>query len=276
VVNDFIESHKSGGTPNPCVVCNRKVRWDILMGVADDLNADFIATGHYARISTDKTGKKQLLRGIDQMKDQSYVLHGLTQEKLSWTKFPLGRFKKSEIRNLARRFNLPVAERPDSQDLCFVGNQGYQDFLRRLAPDVLKPGPIINKDGVIIGHHKGLALYTIGQRKGLRIASTEPYYVMQKNISKNQLIIGFLNELGSDELIAKDVNWIAGEPLQNPIQANIKIRYKARNVGGTITPLDHNRVQVKFNKPLRDITPDQDAVFYNGDICLGGGTIQIE
>jgi len=275
VVDNFIDSHKSGGTPNPCVVCNRKVRWDILLNVADDLKADYIATGHYVRLNTDQTGKIQLLKGVDLSKDQSYVLHGLTQEKLTRTQFPLGEYRKSEIRELARKFNLPVAERPDSQDLCFVGKGGYQDFLKIQAPRTLDPGPITTQGGAILGQHKGLAYYTIGQRKGLGIASSEPYYVLRKDITENQLIIGYLNELGSDELISKDVNWIAGEPPPSPIRANIKIRYKAREVGGVISPFDNGRAHVKFDRDLRDITPDQAAVFYDGEVCLGGGSIEM-
>jgi tRNA-specific 2-thiouridylase len=274
VVQDFIDQYRSGYTPNPCITCNRQVRWNTLFKVADDLGATLVASGHYARRKVSDSGSVQLLRGVDSKKDQSYVLHGLSQEQLSRILFPLGEYAKPEIRRIARRFHVPVAERPDSQDLCFVGNDGYRDFLIRHVPEVVDPGPITNSNGETLGTHQGLAFYTIGQRKGLGIPAPQPYYVMRKDTGKNTLIIGTSDELGSDRLMAKDVNWISGKPPEKPIKAMTKIRYKARDVEGLIVPRPDGRVTVNFIENIRDITPGQAAVFYQDSVCLGGGIIE--
>ncbi len=274
VVQYFIDRYKSGVTPNPCVACNRRVRWKILFEAAAEHGATHIATGHYARLETGNSGLVQLLRGVDPNKDQSYVLHGLTQDQLAHTLFPLGKYTKPEIRDIARRFQLPVAERPESQDLCFVGNEGYRDFLIRHAPEVVAPGPIVSASGETLGSHLGLAFYTIGQRKGLGIAAPQPYYVLGKDTGQNTLIIGTSGELGRDELTAVDVNWIAGLPPSEPFRALIKIRYKARDVWGLVFPQPGGRVHVTFDEQIRDITPGQAVVFYDGEVCLGGGNIE--
>jgi tRNA-specific 2-thiouridylase len=274
VVQNFIDQYRYGNTPNPCVTCNRQVRWKTLFEFADDLGAFHVASGHYARRKVSDSGTVQLLRGVDSKKDQSYVLHGLSQEQLSRTIFPLGEYTKPEIRRIARRFQLPVAERPDSQDLCFVGNDGYRDFLIRHVPEVVDPGPITNSNGETLGTHQGLAFYTIGQRKGLGIPAPQPYYVMRKDTGNNALVIGTSDELGSDRLIAKNVNWISGKPPQKPVKAMTKIRYKARDVEGLIDPKPDGRVNVNFKEKIRDITPGQSAVFYEDSVCLGGGVIE--
>jgi tRNA-specific 2-thiouridylase len=274
VVRYFIDCYKQGRTPNPCVVCNRQVRWELLLAEAKAIGANFIATGHYARIKVNDNGRSLLLRGVDKNKDQSYVLHGLTQDQLSRTILPLGNYTKQEIRQVARRFNLPVAERPDSQDLCFVGTDGYRDFLIRHAPEVIFPGPIVNRGGKVLGQHRGLAFYTIGQRKGLGIAGPQPYYVIGKDLPHNALVIGTSQEQGEDQLTAEQVNWISGETPLQPFRARIKIRYKALDTWGLITPIDNINVHIKFDKSLKDITPGQAAVFYLGEICLGGGIIK--
>ena len=274
VVQFFIDSYLRGETPNPCVACNRRVRWDTLLAKADELGASHIATGHYARLRKNNTGKVQLLRGKDAQKDQSYVLHGLPQEKLAHTIFPLGELTKPEIRELARQYKLPVAERPDSQDLCFVGGGDYRDFLQRHVPEVVHPGPIVTQDGKEIGQHEGLAFYTIGQRKGIGIAAPRPYYVLDKDISSNSLVVSTADDLGRDELTTGEVNWISGQNPNNPVRLLVKIRYKAQDAFGTVSPLDDGRAHIQFEKPLRDITPGQAAVFYDGEICLGGGIIE--
>ncbi len=273
VVENFIDSHKRGDTPNPCIVCNIQVRWDILQKFADEIGARYVATGHYARLRKDQFGNIQLLRSVDTQKDQSYVLYCLSQETLSRTLFPVGDFQKSQIRSFAREFFLPVSERPDSQDLCFVGNLGYREFLIRYAPEVIKPGPILSKNGEVIGEHQGLAFYTIGQRKGVGISAPQPYYVLRKDLTRNVLIVGTKTDLSQEEAKVENVNWISGKPLTHSIRATIKIRYKAREVWGWIEPLDENRVAIKFDTALRDITPGQSAVFYHGEVCLGGGII---
>jgi tRNA-specific 2-thiouridylase len=274
VVDYFISGYVQGITPNPCLICNRRVRWEFLLNRALVLEADYLATGHYAQIRETENGKFELLRAIDPNKDQSYVLHVLNQVQLSHALFPLGAYTKPQVREMAREFDLPVSERADSQDLCFLGDGDYREFLLRNAPEVAIPGPIATLDGEQLGQHQGLAFYTIGQRKGLGIASPHPLYVLEKDGESNTLLVGPKEQLGRDELNTGVVNWIAGEAPSNPVKASIKIRYKAREVEGLVTPLDDGGSSIKFTEPLRDITPGQAAVFYDGEVCLGGGIIQ--
>ena len=275
VVQYFLDGYAHGNTPNPCLACNRYIRWDFLLQRALAMGADYLATGHYARVAGDGRGKIHLLRGVDAQKDQSYVLSVLTQEQLRHALFPVGVYTKPQVRQLAREFELPVAEREESQDLCFLGELDYRDFLRWYRTDVENPGPIVTRDGKQLGEHQGLAFYTIGQRKGLGISSPVPMYVLAKDISRNCLIVGKEDELGGQELTAKEVNWVIGDPPANPIHAQVKIRYKALDAWGMVTPLDGSRVHIRFDSPLRDITPGQAVVFYERDICLGGGIIEI-
>ncbi|GAB4537513.1 MAG: tRNA 2-thiouridine(34) synthase MnmA [Anaerolineales bacterium] len=269
----FLDGYAQGITPNPCLQCNRHIRFGLLLEHALALGADYLATGHYARLERAPDGHTRLLRGVDEHKDQSYVLHVLTQEQLRHALFPVGGIPKAEVRALAQRYNLPVASRPDSQDLCFLAGDDYRNFLQRHAPRLSIPGPILNTRGEVLGEHTGLPHYTIGQRKGLGMAWHEPLYVLRKDPQNNALIVGTRTELGHDELYTGTVNWIGGQPPAAPIRAQVKIRYKARDAWGTITPLEDGRVHVRFDEPLRDITPGQAAVFYDGDVCLGGGII---
>jgi tRNA-uridine 2-sulfurtransferase len=273
VVQYFIDGYAQCVTPNPCLVCNRSIRWDFLLNQIKSLGVSFMATGHYARLRQDEQGTIQLLRAVDNEKDQSYVLHVLTQDQLQNTLFPLGEYTKPHIREFARQLSLPVAERPESQDLCFLGESDYRTFLTRHAPEIVQPGPILNRDGVKIGEHRGLAFYTIGQRKGIGISATKPIYVLGMDPSRNALITGYLDELGQGELLANNVNWISGASPTEPFNAQIKIRYKAHEETGVVTPLPNNTLHILFDRPLRDITPGQAVVIYNQDICLGGGTI---
>ncbi|RPI81030.1 MAG: tRNA 2-thiouridine(34) synthase MnmA [Chloroflexi bacterium] len=273
VVEYFIQEYGQGRTPNPCLVCNRQIRWDFLLERALALGADGMATGHYARLRTDEDGKVQLLKAVDEAKDQSYVLHVLTQDKIRKALFPLGEYAKPQIRELAREFKLPVANRAESQDLCFLGNGDYRGFLLRNAVEVSNPGPILTQEGQVVGEHQGLAFYTIGQRKGLGIASPEPFYVLEKDISKNVLVVGRKDALGKMELMASRVNWVSSEPPGGPFQAGIKIRYKALFAEGTVLPVGETEAVVRFDQPVMGITPGQAAVFYDGDVCLGGGII---
>jgi len=250
------------------------MRWNTILDQADALGASHVATGHYARLKTDADGRTMLLRGIDRQKDQSYVLNGLRQDQLTRTIFPLGNYTKPEIREIAHKYQLPSAARPDSQDLCFVGNGDYRDFLIRNAPETSSPGPIIDTRGRQRGQHQGLAFHTIGQRKGLGIAAPEPLYVLKKDVGQNTIVVGTAAELGRNELTAAQVNWISGQSPENPISAGVKIRYKSRDEAALITPLDDTSVRVKFENPVRDITAGQAAVFYDGEICLGGGIIE--
>ena len=272
VVQYFLDGYARGETPNPCLICNRQIRWTFLLDHALTLGADFMATGHYVRIRKVEDGY-QLLRAVDKSKDQSYVLHILNQEKLATALFPIGDYPKTEIRAIAERFGLPTAARKDSQDLCFLAGEDYRSFLQRNAANTLKPGDIVRRDGTPMGEHTGLANYTIGQRKGLGVASPVPLYVLGKDAVTNTLIVGAQEELGSQELTARDVNWLSGEAPHEAFRADVKIRYTAKEAEAWITPMEDNRVQVQFDLPQRDITAGQAAVFFQGDVMIGGGII---
>jgi len=274
VVRPFIDGYARNRTPNPCITCNRIVRWDFLLNHALAAGADFLATGHYARITQNPDLSFQLSRGVDPSKDQSYVLHVLTQQQLKHALFPLGAYIKQEVRQLAREFNLPVAERPDSQDLCFVGTSGdYRQFLTRHAPHTQNPGLIMDQQGIVLGQHQGLAFFTIGQRKGLHLTSPVPLYVLAKDRHRNALIVGTSEQLGGNQLVAEGVNWIDGYPPESPLHALVKVRYKSHDFPGLVHIMSKDTIRVEFADTLRDITPGQAAVLYNGDICLGGGII---
>jgi tRNA-specific 2-thiouridylase len=274
VVQAFLDGYAAARTPNPCLVCNRLIRWGVLLDHALALGADYLATGHYVRRRTTDDGRQQLLRAVDRSKDQSYVLHVLNQEKLSRSLFPIGEYPKAEIRKIAESFGLPTAKRPDSQDLCFLAGEDYRGFLQRNAPEILRPGPIATRGGEVLGEHNGLANYTIGQRKGLGIASPIPLYVLAKDAAANTLIVGTEAELGSRELIAANVNWVTVELPTNPFRAEVKTRYTAKEAWAEVTPLENgSRCQVRFDALQRDITPGQAAVFYQDDVLLGGGVI---
>ncbi|MBI3175469.1 MAG: tRNA 2-thiouridine(34) synthase MnmA [Chloroflexi bacterium] len=273
VVQYFLDGYARGETPNPCLLCNRQIRWTFLLDHALALGADFMATGHYVRRKEDG-GKIALLRAVDPSKDQSYVLHVLTQEKLQRALFPVGEYPKTEIRKIAEAFGLPTASRPDSQDLCFLAGEDYRNFLQRNAAEMLHPGEIVTRDGRVVGQHNGLPNYTIGQRKGLGIASPVPLYVLGKDAATNTVIVGTQDELGTRELVAKDVNWIRGEAPTEPFRAEVKIRYTARPAWAWVMPLDGDQARVQFDAPVRDVTAGQAAVFYVEEEVLGGGIIQ--
>ena len=272
VVQYFLDGYARGETPNPCLVCNRQIRWTFLLNHALMLDADFMATGHYVRIRKAE-GVHQLLRAVDHSKDQSYVLHVLNQNKLAHALFPIGDYPKTEIRRLARDFDLPTASRADSQDLCFLAGEDYRNFLQRNAQEMLKPGDIVTRAGRAVGHHNGLANYTIGQRKGLGLSSPLPLYVLEKDAATNTLVVGESNELGSRELTARDVNWLAGEAPHDPFRALVKTRYTAKEVEALVTPLNGGRAKVQFDALQRDVTAGQAAVFYQDEVMLGGGII---
>jgi tRNA-specific 2-thiouridylase len=254
------------------LICNRQIRWTFLLEHALALGAEFMATGHYVRIQKTAAGY-QLLRAVDRSKDQSYVLHVLNQEKLAKALFPVGDYPKPEIRAIAEKHGLPTASRKDSQDLCFLAGEDYRNFLQRNAAEMLRPGEIVTSEGRSIGQHNGLANYTIGQRKGLGIASPVPLYVLGKNAGSNILIVGTQEELGGRELIARDVNWLSGEIPGEPFRAYVKIRYTAKEAEALVTPINGNQVQVQFDTSQRDITAGQAAVFFHDDVMIGGGII---
>ncbi len=272
VVEYFVDGYTQGITPNPCLRCNRHIRWEFLLNHALAFGSQFMATGHYARLSTG-SNRIQLMKAVDEGKDQSYVLHVLNQEQLSKAVFPLGDYSKSEVRQLARELDLPVADRPESQDLCFLGDGDYREFLRRNSKQNQPGGLILNSQGEFLGNHDGLARYTIGQRRGLGLSSPIPLYVLEKDQSRDVLIVGSKDDLDREKLFANGVNWVSIEPPRNPIQAKVKIRYKSNDESATIYPTQSESVEVKFDQKVKGITPGQAAVFYQDDICLGGGII---
>jgi tRNA-specific 2-thiouridylase len=284
IVQFFLARYAAGDTPNPCLECNRHIRFEWLLNHALALEADYLATGHYARVQRDPDGAAHLLRGLDPGKDQSYVLSVLTQDKLRHAMFPVGDYEKPHVRAIADELGLPVARKHDSQDLCFLADGDYRRFLREYIPDAVQPGPILLRQNggelTELGQHTGLPNYTIGQRKGLGISYHAPLYVLGSDPARNALIVGPRDLLGADRLVAGRVNWIAGEPpttRDEPFRADVQIRYRAHAAPASVTPLPSDatgqRMRVEFDEPLRAITPGQGAVVYAGNECLGGGII---
>ncbi len=275
VVQAFFEGYAKGWTPNPCLVCNAHIRWGALLTYAQRLGADFFATGHYARVRRLPDGRVQLLRGVDRKKDQSYVLSVLTQDQLQRTLLPVGEYTKEQVREMAEAWGLPVAHRRESQDLCFLAGEDYRSFLARHRPDLERPGPILTLDGRIVGMHRGLAFYTIGQRRGLGLGGGEPLYVIAKDPERNALIVGPKSARGRRGLVAGDVVWTLGQPpADSSFRGEVQIRYRAQAVPATVTLLEQGKgFRVVFDEPVWDVTPGQRAVLYQGEVCLGGGTI---
>lgn len=281
IVQFFLDEHARGRTPNPCVECNREIRFSYLYERAMALDADFLATGHYAQVVECEAGQNpsfELHQGLDQDKDQSYVLHVLGQEQLAHVKFPVGGYTKEEVRLLASRFGLVSAGKSDSMDLCFLSGEDYRAFLARHAPASSTPGPIVTADGRELGRHTGLPHYTIGQRKGLGVTYPEPLFVMAKDVANNALILGTRDQIGHGELFVRRVNWIAGHPPPQPVEARVKIRYRSAPAAATVEPIDDTRARVRFEEPVFGATAGQAAVFYdcNTPRCLGGGLIEDE
>lgn len=273
VIQYFLDSYLNCETPNPCIACNHFIKFKALMQKAKSLGASYLATGHYARI--EKAGSRFVLKkGCDSNKDQSYALYHLNQESLANFLLPLGAYKKDITRELARRFSLPVAQKPDSQEICFIPNDNYKAYLKKQVPDALRPGNICLSDGTVVGHHDGLPFYTIGQRKGLGIAYETPLYVIRLDKEKNTVIVGESSECYSSELYADDMNWILFDSLDSSIEAAAKIRYGKQEASAMIYPMNQDSIRVIFAEPQRAITPGQSIVLYNGDAVIGGGVIR--
>jgi tRNA-specific 2-thiouridylase len=274
VVKDFIRGYQQGITPNPCIRCNRYIRWGFMLDHILGMGCDWMATGHYAQLGESDDGKITLLEGNDPRKDQSYVLSMLRQDQLAHSIFPVGGYEKTRVREIAREMDFPVADKPDSQDLCFLGEQDYRSFLRTYGGMENQPGEIVTQDGKVIGHHQGLLDYTIGQRKGMRIADKEPLYVLNKDVEHNSLIVGHLTEMGRSTFTVTQTNWISGETPSRDFTAEVKIRYKAQKGTGSVIMLEGGNFQFESDRVLRDITPGQIAAVYLNHICLGAGIIK--
>jgi len=274
VVEEFCESYISGITPNPCILCNKYIKFDFLLEKARELGADYIATGHYALTEKHAASERVLLKkGPDPKKDQSYVLYVMKQEELARTIFPLGKMKKEETRQIALDLGLATALRAESQEICFVGDDRYEDFIKSFSPEALRPGPIIDVNGKVVGEHKGIAFYTIGQRKGLGVQSLEPHYVADIDRTNNVIIVGSRNDAMRKSFKVKALNWISIADLQAPMRANVKIRSTMKEVPAIISPENADIVSVECDEPQWAPAPGQSAVFYDDDIVIGGGAI---
>jgi tRNA-specific 2-thiouridylase len=274
VIQYFADEYKAGRTPNPCVMCNQNLKFGRLIDRADQLGAEFIATGHFARVGKNSDGSRWLLkRGRDLRKDQSYFLFSLRQDQLARTIFPLGEKNKSDTREVARHCNLKTADKEESMEICFVPDKDYGKFLQEANLAHKHRGEIVDARGQILGHHDGIEFYTIGQRKGLGITTPKPVYVLELDAENNRVVVGDDAALERDEFIAERCNWHPFEKLEQPVEVTAKIRYNHPGAPATISPLDGNRVKVKMHSPARAITPGQAAVFYQDDLVLGGGWI---
>ena len=281
VMADFIEEYSRGRTPNPCIRCNKYIKFDFLLRRAREIGADFLATGHYSRLVPAPDGDKFFLkRGVDTGKDQSYVLYVLNQQSLKNILLPLGEMTKEEVREIARREKLPVAHKPESQEICFVSGD-YRAFLEKELSFMSQPGAIVNTRGEVLGRHRGIASFTIGQRRGIGLSSGKPLYVLGLNSQKNEVVVGTRDEGYSQEFMVEESNFISGDKLESEIEALVKIRYlhspflaSIIPLEGETLPLTGESLRVIFKEPQWGITPGQSAVFYHGDIVLGGGIIK--
>lgn len=272
VIDDFVDEYFRGRTPNPCVRCNQRLKFALLLAKARDLGAEYIATGHYARVEHGSGGLLRLLKGADAGKDQSYFLFTLTQEQLAHTLFPLGGMTKPDVREIAARHQLRVAEKSESQEICFVPDDDYVRFLEEERGKGRLSGDIVDKIGRKLGRHEGTYRYTIGQRRGLGISNPEPLYVTGIDAERNEVIVGTKQELYASGLMASEVSWITS-PTGDRVEASCKIRYRHSPVPCTISVLPGDRAEVRFDTPEKSITPGQAVVFYRGDEVLGGGWI---
>lgn len=274
VVQSFSNVYQSGGTPNPCITCNRCIKFGRMLDQALEEGYAAIASGHYVRSEWDEAcGRWLLKKGADPARDQSYVLYMLTQHQLAHILFPLGDYSKPELRKLAEERGLVTANRPDSQDICFVPDGDYLSFLEKGMGVTGAPGNFVDEDGHILGKHRGVAAYTIGQRKGLGIAFGEPRFVISKDAVTNTVVLGKSESLFSRALIAEDANWIAVESLTAPMRVTARTRYQQRECAAMVEPCGENRFCVNFDEPQRAVTPGQAVVLYQGDVVVGGGTI---
>jgi len=270
VIDYFCHEYSSGRTPNPCITCNQRIKFGLLLDKVLEMGADYLATGHYARIEHSTNGYS-LLKAVDTAKDQSYFLYTLGQKELQHLLLPLGNLHKAETRRLAAERGLPTSTRHDSQDVCFIPDNDYRSFIAKHIP--AKAGDIVNTEGRVLGKHNGLARYTLGQRQGLGLASKERLYVLRSDVANNRLVVGTRDQLLSNRLLATNLSWVSGKAPQEPVNITAKIRYKSPEAAAKLH-IHQGRAEVQFVKPQRAITPGQAVVFYQGDNILGGGIIE--
>ena len=270
VIDYFRREYESGRTPHPCIACNDKIKFSFLAQRAQTMQAAYVATGHYARIEPDGAGGWALKRGVDADKDQSYVLFGMRQEQLAATLMPVGRYPKAAIRRMAEDAGFPNADKPDSQDICFIPTGDYREFLRERTDE--RPGDIVDADGNVLGAHEGIQYFTVGQRRGLGLSGGAPRFVIRLEPDTRQVVVGSETDLYQDTLRADPVSWVSGVPPVGSVEVTVKIRYKFAEAPATVTAAGGGAL-VRFREPQRAITPGQAAVFYRGDTVLGGGPI---
>ena len=274
VINYFKDEYLCGRTPNPCIACNRYVKFDAFLNKAMELGADYIATGHYARLEHNgEKGRFTIRRSLDQKKDQTYVLYGMTQQQLARTLMPLGNYTKEQVRKIARERGLFVANKAESQEICFVLDDDYRNFLSEAVPEI-KPGPFLNLQGEVIGTHKGIPFYTIGQRRGLGVSGGERLYVVSIDQRHNTITLGPEEAIWGSDLIAKDLNLVLYDRIEEAKEVNAQIRYNAKPAPATLRLINNGQLHVHFHKPQRAITPGQAVVFYEGEYLVGGATIE--
>jgi tRNA-specific 2-thiouridylase len=274
IIADFCREYSLGNTPNPCILCNRYIKFGVLREKAKELGAEFLATGHYARTKQDKkSGRRLLKKGKDKQKDQSYFLYRLTQEQLADILLPTGNLTKENVKQKATELKLTANKRSESQEICFIPGADYVSFLKDHATMLPPAGPILDVEGNVLGQHEGIAFYTVGQRKGLGITSSKPLYVIDIEPAKNAVIVGSKAQTYSDILIANSLNWIGGTMPEKPIKMKASIRYRHPEVEAEVSPRNEDSVYVKFTEPQMAVTPGQSVVFYDGDTVIGGGTI---
>lgn len=275
VINYFKDEYLKGRTPNPCIACNRYVKFDELLQKAVAMGIDYIATGHYAIIEYDSKIERFLLKkSVTDKKDQTYALYNLTQDQLSRTLMPIGNYTKDRVREIAEELGLIVASKPDSQEICFVEDNDYGRFICENTDYKIKPGYFVDIHGNVLGRHKGIVHYTIGQRKGLGIALGKPMFVVEIDVENNRVILGDETEVFSNSLIASDLNFISIDKPVDTLRVKAKVRYSAREADANVIPLEDGKVRVDFDNPQRAITPGQSVVFYDGDVVVGGGVIE--
>ena len=274
VIDNFIDEYMQGRTPNPCVQCNKHLKFDELLNKARGIGAEYIATGHYAKIEQNADGRYELIKSDDDKKDQTYMLYNFTQDQLSHTLMPCGSYTKDKIREIAKEIGLAVHNKKDSEEICFVPDNNHGRFIEKNSTKKVKPGNFVDENGNILGRHKGIVYYTIGQRKGLGLALGRPVFVTRIDAKKNEVVIGREEEIFQDELIAKDVNFIPFDKLTDELECTAKVRYSGKPAEATIYPMEYGKVRVKFKDKQRAITKGQSVVFYDGNRVLGGGIIQ--
>ena len=273
VIDYFVEEYQNGRTPNPCIACNRYVKWESLLQRSLSIGAEYIATGHYARVVQLENGRYTLRRSATLAKDQTYALYNLTQEQLKRTLMPVGKYTKDEVRAIAEKINLRIANKPDSQDICFVPDGDYATFIEQYTGEASEPGDFVDKEGNVLGKHKGQIHYTIGQRRGLGISAPESLYVCGKSLDSNKVILGGKQDLMSTCCYINDINLIPWDHLDKPIKCKVKTRYRQPEQPATVEQLGDDLLKITFEEPQRAVTPGQAAVLYDGDMVLGGGTI---